>query len=303
MMRDTRDAASSVVIGFVILLMLVALGIGIWALISLPAQMQEAESTHAIVLQNAFLDFKLSADKVRVNDLSGARFSMLLPGRAGISGSTVSFVKTDGKLHIYNVTGESVETDLVMPWWENIGRLSASVGGSRGTTVIGYEGGGVFRSDNGNAVWLTPGLIQIYPDESTNNTINVEIVMPLLSGETATSSNWGVPLDCRYLERNDSKSFFKEDINMLISFTSNDEMQKNLWYSMFSEAMIRYISELKAWKERHPGAVTMLTDADVTVNHDDSRITLTINVLGNKGVKVYIREATYDVSLFSGAAS
>ncbi len=74
----------------------------------------------SIVLQNAFLDFKLSADKVRVNNLSGARFSMLLPGRAGISGSTVSFVKTSGKLHIYNVTGES-ETDLVKPWWENIG--------------------------------------------------------------------------------------------------------------------------------------------------------------------------------------
>ena len=69
-----RDSGSSIVVGFVILLMVVALGIGIWALISVPAEMKAAESSHALGLQKAFLELKVSADKVRVNDLSGARF-------------------------------------------------------------------------------------------------------------------------------------------------------------------------------------------------------------------------------------
>lgn len=293
MMRDTRDAGSSVVIGFVILLMLVALGIGIWAMISLPAQMQEAESTHAIVLQNAFLDFKLSADKVRVNDLSGARFSMLLPGRAGISGSTVSFVNdTTSGIYVYNVTNRNQEL------WSlrTIGRLSASVGGTRGATEIGYEAGGVFRGDNGHMVWITPGLIEIYPDAKENRTINVEIVMPVLSGNPSISSNWGVPLNCLYRGYTD-RYLSEKNLTMEIRFTTTSPSDQKrghiqLWQTMFSEAVIRYQNAVTE------NSLTKLTGKEIKlVESTDNFAAMQLYCRDGISVKVYIREATYDVSL------
>lgn len=173
----------------------------------------------SIVLQNAFLDFKLSADKVRVNNLSGARFSMLLPGRAGISGSTVSFVNdTTSGIYVYKATNGNQELWSL----KTIGRLSASVGGTRGTTEIGYEAGGVFRGDNGHMVWITPGLIEIYPDAKENRTINVEIVMPVFSGNPSISSNWGVPLNCLY---HGYKDIYRSEKNLTIGYS--------IYYSKF----------------------------------------------------------------------
>lgn len=286
-----RDTASSVVIGFVILLMLVALGIGIWALISPPAQMQEAESTHAIVLQNAFLDFKLSADKVRVNNLSGARFSMLLPGLAGISGSTVSFVNdTTSGIYVYNVTGDRELWSL-----KTIGRLSASVGGTRGTTEISYEAGGVFRGDNGHMVWITPGLIEIYPDAKENRTINVEIVMPGFSGNPSISSNWGVPLNCLYHGYTDTYHSEK-NLTMEIRFTTHSSSNQKeehiqLWQTMFSEAVIRYQNVVNA------SSTTKLSGDEITLRSTDRSAIMQLDCGDGISVKVYIREATYDVSL------
>ncbi|MDU9376119.1 hypothetical protein McpSp1_07090 [Methanocorpusculaceae archaeon Sp1] len=282
-MRQDSDTGSTVVIGFVILLMLIALGIGIWALISLPGEIKEAESTHAIGLSNAFLDLKLSADRVRVNNLEGARFSMLMPGSSGMSGTTIRFANNTGdSLGIY--IGENTQHEKL---WNDIGRLSAQVGGARGTMVIGYEVGGVFRNDNGNTVWLTPGLLEVYPQKiDGNDTIRVDMVMPILSGDAAVSSNWGVPIDVVYMEKSDS---VVGPINetLLIRYSSPDEGQRNLWYSLFYEAATRYNITAADWD--YVGTVS----PEIT----GTSAQLKIEVTGNKWVKVYIREATYDVSL------
>lgn len=284
------DAGSSVVVGFVILLALIALGIGIWALISLPDQVQEQESAHAIAMQNVFLDFKLSADKVRVNNFSGARFSMLVPGSSGAAGTTIEVRPTSGALYLRQEVGKTTSTDLGV--WEDIGRLSASIGGTRGSTTIGYEAGGVFRSDDGNAVWLTPGLIQMYPDSKTNSTINVEIVMPVLLGSAASSGNWGVPVNCLYVGKKDSSKSYN-DVILVISFTSGDPAQVRLWRSMFYEAEQRYLRELPTVSDFKPDDVVLESSSDA--------VKLTIDASGTKKVNVFIRNATYDVTLVGGA--
>lgn len=280
-MRRDCDTASSVVIGFVILLMLIALGIGIWALISMPAEIKEAESTHAIELSNAFLDLKLSADKVRVNDFEGARFSMLMPGSSGMSGTTISFTKGTGKLHMYWDGGGGAPS----PKEWSLDQISAQVGGTRGTTSIGYEGGGVFRSDNGNAVWLTPGLLEIYPDpdvSKTNNTVRVDLVVVNLTGEASVSSNWGVPLDCLYVGSEDDVTT-AQNRTLTISL---QEGQGDLWYSLFAEAKSR--------------AETKYPDLNISITvTNEPNPQLEIGNGYDQWVKVYIREATYDVSLVS----
>ncbi|MCZ0863536.1 hypothetical protein [Methanocorpusculum vombati] len=292
-MRRDCDAASSVVIGFVILLMLVALGIGIWALISVPDMVKEAESTHAIELSNTFLDLKLSADKVRVNNFEGARFSMLMPGSSGMSGTTIGFANTTGSiLSIY--IGSNTVHDAQ---WKDIGRLSAQVGGTRGSTVIGYEGGGVFRSDNGNAVWLTPGLIEVYPQKiDGNSTIRVDMVMPVLSGNAAISSNWGAPVDVVYTGKKD-RIVGPTNETLVISFSTSDDEQRNLWYSLFYEAETRF--NAKIGTEIGTEWVGIGT-VKASVEDTAARLTIEPGVGGPndmKLVKVYIREATYDVSL------
>ena len=302
-MRRDCDAASSVVIGFVILLMLVALGIGIWALISVPDMVKEAESTHAIELSNTFLDLKLSADKVRVNNFEGARFSMLMPGSSGMSGTTISFTKDmNAKFHIYDGNTGALVTHYAYGWEGNFGRLSAQVGGTRGTTMIGYEAGGVFRSDNGNAVWLTPGLIQIYPDETeTNATVRVDVVMLNLSGEYSISSNWGAPVSIVYqgsVDPQESASVKNNIMNattLTLSFTPSDEMQKNLWYAMFSEVKERYAVAVDEFMKKYPDRPSV--DPENLKISIDPQPQLNILVRTDEWVKVYIREATYDVSL------
>ncbi|MDV0442458.1 hypothetical protein [Methanorbis furvi] len=284
-MRQNSDAGSTVVIGFVILLMLIALGIGIWALISLPAEIKEAESTHAIKLSNAFLDLKLSADRVRVNNLSGARFSMLMPGSSGMSGTTIGFEKNVGKLYMVWSGGEG---QIPQPPLEGkeVERIFAQIGGSRGTTVIGYEGGGVFRSDNGKAVWLTPGLLEIYPDttEKERTTVRVDMVVVNLTGTPGVSGNWGVPVDCVFVERNDIQPN-AENRTMTISFTGGNEEQTDLWYAQFMETQLRYY-------KNYPNCTI-----DVEAKNEGEYATLTITAGSDEWVKVYIREATYDVSL------
>lgn len=288
-MRRDCDTASSVVIGFVVLLMLIALAIGIWALISLPGELKEAESSHAIALSNAFLDMKLSMDKVRVSEevnLSGARFSMLMPGSSGMAGTTIGFEKEVGVLRM-EWSGGNSGLSPVSPLGDNgksVDRIFAQVGGTQGSTVIGYEGGGVFRSDNGNAVWLTPGLLEVYPDELDNATTRVDLVVVNLTGEAAVSSNWGVPLDCVFVERKDTP-VEPQNRTLEISFSGGDAEQIRLWYALFYEAKIRY--------GMYNNSVTDM----VTAKIDSNRTTLTIEGNNTTRVKVSIREATYDVSL------
>lgn len=287
-MRRDCDAASSVVIGFVVILMLVALAIGIWALVSVPAEVKEAESSHAIGLSNAFLDLKLSMDKVRVQNLSGARVSMLLPGSSGMSATTIGFTKDTGTLHLIWSGGGGLAPSS-KEW--GLDRIFAQVGGTRGTTVIGYEGGGVFRSDNGNGVWLTPGLLEIYPDASASNnaTVRVDLVVVNLTGEAAVSSNRGVPLDCLYVERADvdpATQYYNGTLT--ISVTGG---QEDLWYSLFSEAKVRYDLAMEEFRKSHPDYMI-----EVEIPNGEYPI-LKIGEGGDQWVKVYIREATYDVSL------
>ena len=292
-MRRDCDAASSVVIGFVVLLMLVALAIGIWALISVPAEVKEAESSHAIGLSNAFLDLKLSMDKVRVQNLPGARVSMLLPGSSGMSGTTIGFTKDTGTLTMRWSGGEGLPPS---PKEWGLDRISARVGGTRGSTEIGYEAGGVFRSDNGNAVWLTPGLLEIYPDTSeTNATVRVDLVVVNLTGEAMISSNWGVPLDCLYIGSKDDYDFARaQNKTLTISVTGG---QADLWYSLFAEAKSRYDLAQEEFQKSQPG----FNIAVKVSNEGNPKLEIGSGV--NEWVKVYIREATYDVSLVNRYAS
>jgi len=288
-MRHDCDAASSVVIGFVILLIVLALAIGIWALISVPTEIQEAESSHAIELSNVFLDLKLSMDKVRVNNFEGARFSMLMPSSSGMSATTIRFEDVTGTLSIYKPGNTAHEKQ-----WEKIGRLSAQIGGARGTTTIGYEAGGVFRTDNGNAVWLTPGLIEVYPEKiDGNSTIRIDLVVPVLSGDAAISSNWGVPVDVVYTGSGDSVVGPTNE-TLEIRFATDDEEQRSLWYSLFYEAKIRYDNNVKE------GEWSGIGQVEATVEDTVASLTIEPGMAASNDVKkviVFIREATYDISL------
>ena len=69
-MMQKSDSGLSVAIGFIMLLMIIALIIGTWALVGVPEQTRNAESYHAIGVTNAFLDYKIGVDDLRLNNQS-----------------------------------------------------------------------------------------------------------------------------------------------------------------------------------------------------------------------------------------
>lgn len=237
-MNRTADSGSSVVIAFVLLLMLFVAAITLWALIGAPAQLENAEETYLTEVENSFIEYKLATDTVRVNDNIGGRLSMLIPGRSGFSGGYLQFAPdTGGKVTITtkNVS-ESVETKASLP----ISRLSEFISGVSGTTEIGYENGGIFRSDGVNAAWLTPGLLQIYPwMERFPSESVTEIVYVNLTGEPEIGSNRYIPVTSVLLEYNDTFLFWNESAT--ITFTNDkDPFQKSLWGAMFRETKDRW---------------------------------------------------------------
>ncbi len=287
-MSRTADSGSSVVIAFVLLLMLFVAAITLWALIGAPAQLENAEETYLTEVENSFIEYKLATDTVRVNDNIGGRLSMLIPGRSGFSGGYLQFAPDTGGMVTITTknVSESVETKARLP----ISRLSEFISRMSGTTEIGYENGGIFRSDGSNATWLTPGLLQInpwmerFPSESLT-----EIVYVNLTGEPEIGSNRYIPVTSVLLMYNDTYLFWNESAT--ITFESdNNPMQNSLWDSMFHEAESRWGDTIF---ENSNGRT------DVTVKMEPSvKLNLTSQSSNPENYSVIVlREAVYNVSI------
>ncbi len=124
------DSGLSYVVGFTLLLMIIAMIIGTWALVGVPEQIKDAESYHAVTVTNAFLDYKIAVDDLRLKNQTGVNVSMLIPAASSYSAGTVSLADEVGTMTISN--------DNTL-WQGKMTRLSATFGTR--STVIGYEGG------------------------------------------------------------------------------------------------------------------------------------------------------------------
>lgn len=73
------DTASSIVIGLVLLLVIAAAALGIWAAAGLPELMKEQDEHTFRELQRSFLQYKLAADTLRLQENYDAAVEFILP--------------------------------------------------------------------------------------------------------------------------------------------------------------------------------------------------------------------------------
>ena len=227
-MMTKRDSGLSMAVGFVMILLVIAMIIGMWAVVGVPEQVRDAEEYHAVKVTNAFLDYKIAVDSQRAGGLTGSEVSMLIPAASAYADGVLVMKENVGKLSIY--------VDGTLNSTYEISRLYATFGTTN--TRIGYEAGGVYRNDYGNAAWVTPPSLTI---ENSPSGAHVNLVVPKMLGSFAVGSSEGIPVDTLLV--NPSSPPSGPEYQMItITYEANDRWDALLWSAFFNE-----INETNIW--------------------------------------------------------
>ena len=229
-MMQKRDSGLSMAVGFVMVLLVIAMIIGMWAVIGVPEQIRDAEDYHAIGVTNSFFDYKIAVDNLNQsgNTWDGVSVSMLIPAASAYA---------DGALFMEEGVGTlSVSVDGTPHSTTEISRLYATFGTTN--TKVGYEGGGVYRNDYGSAVWVTPPSLTI---DNSSGDIYVNMIIPKMQGSFAVGSSEGIPVDT-LLVNPSSPSSGPECQVITITYEADDRWDALLWSAFFNE-----INETNIW--------------------------------------------------------
>ena len=231
-MMQKRDSGLSIAVGFVMILLVIAMIIGMWAVVGVPEQIRDAEEYHAVKVTNAFLDYKIAVDSQRSGGFTGSKVSMLIPAASAYADGVLVMKEDVGTL--------SVKTDdESVLYSQNINRLYATFGTTN--TLVGYEGGGVFRNDYGYAAWVTLPSITL---ENTGD-LYVTLIVPDMQGSFAVGSSEGIPVDTGLLSSGIPGVVVSLPINepitiTYISDTPDEGRYAKMWSTFFNETAIRY---------------------------------------------------------------
>lgn len=229
-----------------------------WAVIGVPEQIRDAEDYHAIEVTNSFLDYKIAVDNLWENDWEGLNISMLIPVASGYSDGALFMDEDVGNLSIL-IGGVEYDT-------YDVSRLYATFGTTN--TLVGYEGGGVFRNDYGSAVWVTPPSI-IIVEEAYD--FNIVMFVPEMQGALAVGSSEGIPVDTSLFSVS-SSSYSSIDQTTTITYTSDKKWDAALWSTFFNETQIRYQNENLYITSTMPSP----TEASLEITSPSDGINLTI---------------------------
>lgn len=227
-MMQKSDSGLSVVIGFIMLLMIIAVIIGTWALVGVPAQTRNAEDYHAIGVTNAFLDYKIEVDNLRLNNQSGVNVSMQIPAASAYSSGALILTENVGNLKI-------IENDTNTFWTGDLSRLWVTFGTTK--TCVGYEGGGVYRKDYEYATWVTPPMFEL---DNLSNDLYVTLVIPKLDGSFSVGSTEGIPVDTGLKNSAPEWGTYTTNKTVIISYTADETWDAALWRTAFFEAVAKY---------------------------------------------------------------
>lgn len=241
-MMQKRDSGLSIAVGFVMILLVIAMIIGMWAVVGVPEQIRDAEEYHAIKVTNAFLDYKIAVDSQRTPELTGSKVSMLIPAASAYADGALLMEEGVGTLRIY--------VDGILSNTTEISRLYATFGTTN--TRIGYEGGGVYRNDYGRAAWVTPPSLSL---EKIGNDVYVNMVVPKMQGSFAVGSSEGIPVDTGLISVITPVDISTNQM-IVITYTADEQWDANLWNTFFSETELKYLN----------AGVDIVNDFDLSAN-------------------------------------
>ena len=266
-MMQKRDSGLSIAVGFVMILLVIAMIIGMWAVVGVPEQIRDAEDYHAIGVTNAFLDYKIAVDNQRQNGWVGSNISMLIPAASAYADGAL-FMKEDvGTLRVYIGGTQNSAYD--------ISRVYSTFGTTN--TLVGYEGGGVFRNDSGYAAWVTPPSLTI---ENSDPVVYVNMVIPKMQGSFAVGSSEGIPVDT-LLVNPSSPSSGSEYHMITITYEADDRWDALLWSAFFNETEIKYRNIVE----------------DITVELTDNTTSMKITPLSSESLHLTMTTPEYRVDV------
>ncbi|HJK36232.1 MAG TPA: hypothetical protein O0X98_06810 [Methanocorpusculum sp.] len=282
------DTASSVVIGFVLLLVLVAVVLGVWAAVGLPEQLKTQDEQTLEQLERSFLQYKLAADILRIHEESAADVGIILPN---IQGLTYSVTKdTGGRLSI--IADDDVGNATVIP----IGKVSAEFTGFSGErSAAAYEAGGVhLKTAGSNPAWITPAMLQISPVDPT--AVQIEINQISFADDTEISGSGHLPVTLSLKEVTTKVLYWKD--NATLRFESPDPEQRKLWAAVFFETKER-TAKGTVYRTAHTDSFTLLVQTQERIPLFSIRqtdpLTLRIETSTNTTLsRVVLREAIYE---------
>lgn len=268
-MMQKRDSGLSMAVGFVMVLLVIAMIIGMWAVIGVPEQIRDAEDYHAIEVTNSFLDYKIAVHNLNQsgNTWAGVSVSMLIPAASAYA---------DGALFMEEGVGTlSVDVDGTPYSTTEISRLYATFGTTN--TRVGYEAGGVYRNDYGSAVWVTPPSLTI---ENSDPVVYVNMVIPKMQGSFAVGSSEGIPVDT-LLVNPSSPSSGSEYHMITITYEADDRWDALLWSAFFNETEIKYRNIVE----------------DITVELTDNTTSMKITPLSSESLHLTMTTPEYRVDV------
>ncbi|MDO9523326.1 MAG: hypothetical protein Q7J08_06400 [Methanocorpusculum sp.] len=227
-MMQKSDPGLSMAVGFVMILMIIAMIIGVWAVVGVPEQIRDAEDYHAVGVTNTFLDYKIAVDNQRAHEWIGSNVSMLIPAASAYADGALFMTEDVGTLRVLIGGTENSAYD--------ISRLYATFGTTN--TRIGYEAAGVYRNDYGSAVWVTPPSITI---EKSGDDVYVTLIVPEMQGSFAVGSSEGIPVDTGLISVTTPVDISTNQMITII-YTADELWDADVWNTFFYETKLKYQS-------------------------------------------------------------
>jgi len=316
MTKDRNEAGLSEVIGFILLLGLVAAAFSVWMVYVVPVNGREDEIAQMNYVEEQFTDYKLMLDAlwisrfINVNGqnpmypvlnvtpmISSTTLRLSTGGTTqpgGLSFSLFKPIASTGILSIKNTTDtfniESNNYDSSVNNGEFPINITALEYSSDNNYWIqqwySYQLGGVFLSqDNGTTNRISP-LISI--TNAANQSVVVNIVPVQVIGNESYSSNNPVRVDTRQRILPDysiSSSQYRNNKWVNLSITTTDNATAAMWLNLFKDIAVREqlnsTSAYKTGRSWGPGLKTVF-----------------INITGSNPsplVSLYVQRAEFDV--------
>jgi len=255
MAHRNNDLGLSEVIGFVLLLALLIAAISLWMTYVVPAQGREQEISHMNYVGERFLDYKIAADSLWINDETGVTDSTLITlgsrgGNTQTSGLFLPLMQPIGSsgLLVTNTASDTITVSNSSGLIEMVPMSSLTYQSNNNYWIqqqFYYQMGGIFLSQDINGVTgvtnVVSPLVSIF---KAGSTASVVIVPVQLNGGGTIAGEGNARVNFR-LQQSQDYPVYNPDKWVNISVNVKDPETARMWRNLFRDIVAR--EQIASW--------------------------------------------------------
>ena len=253
-----NDHGLSEVIGFILILALIITAISIWMTYVVPAEGRELEISHMDYVGDWFLNYKITADSLWINDETGVTdsTSLTLGSKGGNTQTSGLFlpmmqpIGSSGVLAINNTQDTiSVRTSNTQPYQIPLPLSSLTYQSNNNYWIqqqYYYQMGGIFLSQDINGATgvtnIVYPLLSVYniSNPGVSNTVKVVIAPVQLNGGGTVAGEGNARVNFRLQEQPDYVVVEVPPLTWVnISVNVKDSQTALMWRNLFNETIRR----------------------------------------------------------------